>query len=104
MLEESDWERFSSLVKERRNRYLGGTTLSNFRFDEAKSFDANIQMFLNHMVTLDKTMGSILDVHAANLKDALDESRRRAARTTFNRAVGISLNKLTDLKKKSDSK
>ena len=73
-----------------------GATLSDFHFDQTKSFDANIQMFIDHMVSVDKTMGPILASHALDLKHAIDETKRRSARTNFNKAVGYDLDKLTE--------
>ena len=68
--------------------------MSTFSFDESKGFDANLEAFLDHMSAEDAEMGAILRAHAARLKGAVGDARRRSARADFNQAVKESLDQL----------
>ena len=75
-----------------------------FHFDETKSFDANLQVFLEHMEAVDPEMGRILTAYATKLKGATDDGKRRTARTDFNKSVTLSLDELPIHKDKGDSR
>lgn len=71
--------------------------MPNLQFDEAKSFDENIEVFLLHMETEDAELGAILRSHIDGLKGAYDDRTRHDARTAFNESIVTSLDEaLTD--------
>lgn len=71
--------------------------MPELQFDNAKSFDDNLEDFLTYMEAEDSEMGSILRSNVDALKDAPDDSARRRARTSFNTNIVTSLDeKLKD--------
>jgi hypothetical protein len=64
------------------------------RFDETRSFDNNLEAFLNYMAVEDPELGAILRAHVSKLLEATDEGRRRAARSAFNSGVRDALDML----------
>ena len=70
--------------------------MTELKFDDTKSFDDNLEAFLQHMEADDPEMGKILRDNTKHLRDAYDESARRRARTDFNTSVIIELGKKED--------
>lgn len=68
--------------------------MPDLQFDDAQSFDQNLESFLAHMEVVDAEMGSILRTHIGELKNAFDDATRRDARTHFNEAVVTALDEL----------
>ena len=63
-------------------------------FDPTKSFDQNLETFLHELNGRDPAMTQILRTHIQHLKGKSDDSKRRAARTTFNANVKGDLEKI----------
>ena len=68
--------------------------MPDLKFDNTKSFDENLELFLSHMEADDPEMGSILRNNIDELKDVSDDTTRRRARTNFNSKI------VTDLDEK----
>jgi hypothetical protein len=68
--------------------------MPDMQFDDTKSFDHNLELFLTHMDAVDADLGTILRTHVDKLKGALDDSTRRDARTLFNEGIVASLDEL----------
>lgn len=61
--------------------------MPELEFDNTKSFDENLELFLSHMEVEDPEMGAILRSHIAGLKNVSDDTARRRARTDFNSKI-----------------
>lgn len=68
--------------------------MTELKFDDTKSFEANLEAFLVHMEADDPEMGKILRANIDALKDTSDDTSRRRARTEFNPFVVASLSKM----------
>ncbi len=78
--------------------------MASFYFNPADSFEENLDSFLQHMANEDAELGSVLRAEASRLKGAVDDSRRRIARTDFNEAVKIALDKMLSASKEGGGK
>jgi len=78
--------------------------MTGFSFDNTSSFEANLDAFLQYMKQEDTELGAILADEASRLNGAVDEGRRKAARTDFNSAVRTGLDKKLAEKKTGGSK
>ena len=74
--------------------------MPSFQFDDKKSFDENLDRFLEHMEIEDPDLGAILRLHVDKLKVATDDASRRRARTQFNDSIVAALDE--KLKEKED--
>lgn len=70
--------------------------MPDFSFDETRSFEDNIELYLTYMESEDAELGSLLRGNFAYLKGNMDDSARRNARSDFSKNV------LTELITKED--
>lgn len=68
--------------------------MTTFKFIDKNNFDTNLEAFLDHMAAEDSKMAVILKAHVSKIKDAIDDTGRRAARTDFNKSVKSDLDTL----------
>ena len=66
----------------------------SFSFDDTKSFDDNLNLFLDEMDKDDPEMSAILRANLSTISNAHDDQSRRAARIRFNGAVKVALDAL----------
>ena len=72
--------------------------MPDLKFDNTKSFDENLELFISRMENEDPEMGSILRSNIGELKVASDDTGRRGARTNFNSKIVTALDeKLNEL-------
>jgi hypothetical protein len=70
--------------------------MTAFRFDPTKGFADNLEGFLQHAEAQDVAFGGLVRAHVRELLEAMDDSKRRAARTRFNNAVNAALDALPE--------
>lgn len=61
--------------------------MPELKFDDTKSFDENLELFLAHMEAEDSEMGAVLRSNIDTLKGVPDDSARRRARADFNSKI-----------------
>lgn len=64
------------------------------QFNDSKSFDENVEAFLQSMESSDAEFGKILRDNIDCLKGAFDDSTRRAARNRFNTNIVAALDEI----------
>jgi len=69
--------------------------MTELNFDDTKSFENNLEAFLVHMEAEDAEMGKILRQNVDSLKNGIDDSSRRKARSIFNPKILTELNELS---------
>lgn len=62
-------------------------SMPELKFDDTKSFDENLELFLSHMEAEDSEMGTILRSNIDALKGVSDDTTRRRARADFNSKI-----------------
>lgn len=78
--------------------------MTDFRFDEAKSFDENFKAFLDHLTAAEPDMAQILRDHAGLLESIVRDGERDAKRRgEFNASILAALDAALGAKKDGGS-
>lgn len=78
--------------------------MTDFRFDEAKSFDENFEAFLDHLIAAEPDMAQILRDHAGLLASIVRDGERDAKkRGEFNTSILAALDAALTAKKDGKS-
>lgn len=66
--------------------------MPELKFDDTKSFNENLELFLSHMEAADSEMGAIMRSNITTLKGVSDDATtRRKARAEFNTKIVTAL-------------
>lgn len=68
--------------------------MPEIQFDDSRSFDENVEAFLQTMESSNAEFGKILRDNIDCLRGAFDDSTRRVARNEFNNNIVASLDEL----------
>ncbi|HMV10433.1 MAG TPA: hypothetical protein PK325_07500 [Cyclobacteriaceae bacterium] len=69
--------------------------MPKFSFDDAKSPEENIELFINHLKTIDESLATILESNITRLTSLPEGQARTAVRTEINQQIKNALDSQT---------